>query len=215
MSGAEVWLASTDEERWSCGEEYPTREAAIAGAPAEFDLDPCVRFFVGKKAEIDVRQLAEGLADTVIDQIGEWVYEEAGDAADGWPCSSKEDDADLGRALAEAVSAWVDRRGLTPNFFVVREITQHVAPDVETIDAAALQVDGQVFTLPRPARHSDLYRHAVPDEVDRDRLYGHAVEGFVTSTGRFVDRVEAARIARAARQARVIEGQPLQTVDLW
>jgi hypothetical protein len=50
---AEEWLASTDEERWSSAAAWPTREEAIAGAPAELDVKPGCTFWVGRKALID------------------------------------------------------------------------------------------------------------------------------------------------------------------
>lgn len=83
----------------------------------------------------------------------------------------------------------------------------------ESISTAAIKVRDVVYTLPRPARHSDVYRHACA-EVGGIAVYGHAIEGFVTCRCRFVDRAEAAEIARAARQTRSRTPQ-LQTVDLW
>ena len=84
--------------------------------------------------------------------------------------------------------------------------------EVERIERAALKHGEKVYDLPRPARHSDVYKAAVHDE---SFTYSHAIEGFVTSTGRFVTRCEATPIARAARQCRLLPGQALQTVDLW
>lgn len=86
--------------------------------------------------------------------------------------------------------------------------------EVERIERAALKIGETVYDLPRPARHSDVYRSV--RFLGADVVYGDgSFEGFVTSAGRFVERVEATMIARAAGQARLAPGQLLQTVDLW
>ncbi len=86
--------------------------------------------------------------------------------------------------------------------------------DVERIERAALNIAGVVYDVPRPGRHSDVYRTV--RHLSADLVYGSdSFEGFVTSTGRFVERIEATTIARAAKQTRLLPGQPLQTVDLW
>src|SRR5690606_16272009 len=159
------------------------------------------RFFVGRKVKVDVRQLLVGMADTVVDLLGQRAYEEAGEVAEGWPSPSKADNEDLEAALADAVVAWIDRRGLAPGFWLVRNVTEHRAPEIETVETAALKVLDVVHTLERPARHSDVYRVACA-EVGETTVYGHAIEGFVTSAGRFVDRTEAAALARAPGQTR-------------
>lgn len=82
--------------------------------------------------------------------------------------------------------------------------------EVERIERAALKHREKVYDLPPPARHHDIYKIAVRDE---SFTYADADEGFLTSSGRFVNRFEAAKIARAAGQAEPVG--PLQTVDLW
>lgn len=87
---------------------------------------------------------------------------------------------------------------------------------MERIETAALLVDGVVWTLPRPARHHILI-HAWCDSHYRDgqpARIGEHEQGFVTSTGRFVGREEAASIAFAAGQIdRHKSG--LFSEDLW
>lgn len=74
----------------------------------------------------------------------------------------------------------------------------------ETVAAAALRVDGVVWTLPRPAYHVHVLRAYadVNGRVPRDEE-----QGFVTSTGRFVDRAEAGRL--------VGRFGPILSEDLW
>ncbi len=67
----------------------------------------------------------------------------------------------------------------------------------ETITTAAILSNGRVWTLPRPARH-----HNVLAEMRRQ---GHALtafdeQGFLTSDGRFLGRIEAAGLAVASGQ---------------
>jgi hypothetical protein len=83
----------------------------------------------------------------------------------------------------------------------------------ETIVAASVKFHGVVCTLPPPARHHHVLHaiHAVcPDEV-----IGPDEQGFVTSTGRWVDRPEAKRIAIAAGQVIDNGRSHVFSEDLW
>jgi len=81
----------------------------------------------------------------------------------------------------------------------------------ELVSSAALLVDGEVHTEPPPARHGLLLRRL---GIDRKSL--EAVQGFVTSRGRFVDRVQAGEIALKAGQIQQLAFPPsLFTEDLW
>lgn len=85
----------------------------------------------------------------------------------------------------------------------------------ETVDCAAIKRGLQVFVLPRPNRHCDVF------VMLRKRFPGLQIQpddqGFVTNTGRFVSREEAAKIAIAAGQLAECKFQPnyLFTEDLW
>ena len=72
----------------------------------------------------------------------------------------------------------------------------------ERIEAAAILVNDEVWTLPPPTRHHTLIQawasaHWKDGKAGR---IGEHDQGFVTSAGRYVDREEAATIARAAGQ---------------
>lgn len=87
--------------------------------------------------------------------------------------------------------------------------------DPETIVAAAICSGDRTWSLPAPARHCHVI--AV---VRRDYLTSPADvccynQGFLTSTGRFVDRYEALEVARAAKQVDKILGSVLTSEDLW
>lgn len=74
----------------------------------------------------------------------------------------------------------------------------------ERIVAAAIQIDGVTHSLPAPARHHDVM-YAL-DEDYWKKCMGTEESGFLTSAGRFVDREEGCRIARAAGQIKLKTG---------
>jgi hypothetical protein len=100
------------------------------------------------------------------------------------------------------------------------------------IVAAAIKVNGEVWTLPPPARHGHLVHawceaHGSANIIteghhayDRDQVrwkvaeLGDHEQGFMTSAGAFVDRKRAAVIARSAGQIAVSVGE-LFAEDLW
>lgn len=89
----------------------------------------------------------------------------------------------------------------------------------ERIVAAAIQVEGVTISLPRPARHGQVL-HAAGAMHLPDYLVAHACQGFLTSTGRFVNRVQAKQIAHIAQQPQLRpeaqrHGRDLFSEDLW
>ena len=87
----------------------------------------------------------------------------------------------------------------------------------ERIVAAACRQDGEIYALPAPMRHWNVMEHMrahlgegyrQPDP-DWD-------QGFLTSKGRFVRRVEARDIAIVTGQIeRATHGSQLFSEDLW
>lgn len=89
-----------------------------------------------------------------------------------------------------------------------------------TIATAAIFINDEIWTLPRPARHHVIQRawalaHGGGGAILL-RLPSH-VQGFVTSEGAFVDRFEAARIALKSGQIKALKFQSgeLFSEDLW
>lgn len=87
---------------------------------------------------------------------------------------------------------------------------------MEKIEAAAIRTKvGQVWSLFPPHRHHDIMLR-----MPREMLAG-AEQGFETTYGRFVSRVEAYPIAKAAGQLLPIDGRTLlapgslYTEDMW
>ena len=88
----------------------------------------------------------------------------------------------------------------------------------ETIVAAAIQHDGVTISLPKPARHGQVL-HCAEQFLPEDCL-AYACQGFLTSEGRFVNRVQAKHIAHIAGQEQKRpeteqHGRDLFSEDLW
>lgn len=84
----------------------------------------------------------------------------------------------------------------------------------ETIVAAANMIDGLTLSLPKPAGHGEVL--ALTHEALGD-FVGREIQGFLTSAGRFVTRVEAMKIAcRAGQEFREKpRSHLLFSEDLW
>ena len=85
----------------------------------------------------------------------------------------------------------------------------------ESIVAAAIQYEGVTFSLPQPARHH-VVMHSL-DMVLTVEQMARACQGFLTSTGRFVNRAQARQIAHMAGQEPKSTGgsHTLFSEDLW
>ena len=87
----------------------------------------------------------------------------------------------------------------------------------ERIQAAAILMgDGAVCVMFPPKRHHDIIRKLSSRRYKTDEL-GPLKQGFVTSHGRYVDRIEARKIAEAADQMLTKNpgGDQLYSEDLW
>ena len=90
---------------------------------------------------------------------------------------------------------------------------------MEMIVAAAIQVQGVTLSLPKPARHGQVLHAADAIGFGSEQL-AYACQGFLTSEGRFVNRVQAKQLAHMARQPQLrsaTERHPrdLFSEDLW
>lgn len=85
----------------------------------------------------------------------------------------------------------------------------------ERIVAAAIQYEGVTFSLPRPARHAQVM-HSMDMLMTFEQM-ASACQGFLTSEGRFVNRVQARQIAFISGQDPKTTGndRDLFSEDLW
>nr|WP_278388443.1 hypothetical protein [Brucella intermedia] len=76
---------------------------------------------------------------------------------------------------------------------------------------------GATISLPPPARHDTILKSMLFVMGFEDALVPHDKQGFLTSTGRFVNRVEGYHIAYRAKQLIAnTAGRPeLYSEDLW
>jgi hypothetical protein len=90
---------------------------------------------------------------------------------------------------------------------------------IERIHVAAIKhADGTVYAVPRPGRHHTVIAYMSEQGKPYNcRNEERHEQGFVTSVGRFVDREEACRIARAAGQILQKTGgrDTLYSEDVW
>lgn len=88
------------------------------------------------------------------------------------------------------------------------------ATSSERIVSVAISAFGIVASLPAPARHGDVLRKLW--DFNQTVVVGEDRQGFLTNTGRYVNRRDAAAIALAARQVdKLISAPDLYSEDLW
>lgn len=85
----------------------------------------------------------------------------------------------------------------------------------ERIIAAAIQY-GATISLPPPARHHTIIQTMDTEMGIEGPLATPQTQGFITNTGRYVNRVEAFYIAHKAGQIiSETKGPQLYSEDLW
>ncbi len=89
----------------------------------------------------------------------------------------------------------------------------------ERIISAAVRIGEMIFSLPPPARHHDVL-HNMAENIIRTGQDPTWEQGFVTSSGRFVDRRQGCFIARNAGQLDLVRPKTgpaweLFSEDLW
>lgn len=83
------------------------------------------------------------------------------------------------------------------------------------VQAAIRTEDGQVVTLPRPARHQDIVSHMMANGFALEQIE-KGEKGFTTDTMPFVRRQPARRIAeKAGQMIQSLHPSQLFTDDLW
>ena len=81
------------------------------------------------------------------------------------------------------------------------------------IDRAAIRYRGEVYDLPRPARHHDVIR-VIACQFRERSVFGE--QGFLTSDGEFLNRRDAAAYALRVGQVEILQWPPLlYSEDLW
>lgn len=81
------------------------------------------------------------------------------------------------------------------------------------ITGVAIKQDGQVYSMARPARHSDLIEHLITNVGLKAPIDGE--QGFLLHDGRYLSRKDACDWALLAGQISKKKGLELQSEDLW
>ena len=125
------WTCSTNDERWDCGEEFDTREDALAFAISELAPDYGIEdggsVFVGQINKVTIDNIAAGIfdADSVIDQMACWLYDNVGEDFVDDIKVSKEQSEDLEERLAATVREWATANGIEPTCFTLENVERH------------------------------------------------------------------------------------------
>lgn len=83
----------------------------------------------------------------------------------------------------------------------------------ETIVSVGIRQHDLLISLPAPARHGDVLKLL---HLASGAIVAPQDQGFLTNTGRWVDRTEGAAIAIAAGQIEALKWPPyLYSEDLW
>lgn len=86
----------------------------------------------------------------------------------------------------------------------------------ERIVSVAINNGSMIWSLPSPARHHSVLRAMSDFGIDAITHGNPDAQGFMTSTGRYVGRREAAQIAQEAGQIDKPKWPPeLFSEDLW
>jgi hypothetical protein len=82
----------------------------------------------------------------------------------------------------------------------------------DSIIAAAIKLGDKVYSVPRPGRHHNVIQQMRQQGVGRGDI-AQGIQGFLTQSGQFLDRIEAAKLALSNGQ--VSHSTELFSEDLW
>ncbi|GBQ99867.1 hypothetical protein AA23498_3576 [Acetobacter nitrogenifigens DSM 23921 = NBRC 105050] len=91
----------------------------------------------------------------------------------------------------------------------------------QRISCAAIKMEhhgaSAIFSVPQPGRHHDVIRAFGKELFAIRERGGEETQGFMTTTGRFVDRAIGAGVAERARQRLRVTGpsELLFSEDMW
>lgn len=124
-----IWITSTNEEYWSCCEEYGSREEAVKHAKDDHDLELGDSFFVGVKEEYNFpednpRDFIEYIIESDQDSFGEWAESYIDDVL------TNEELHNLLRPHFKKIAEIINNFDL-PKFFLVKEYEQMTIEDVK------------------------------------------------------------------------------------
>lgn len=121
-SQEEKWVYSLNDDVFTTGEYFDTKEQAIEGAKADLTWEgECPAFYVGQVKSADFAFSID--TDVILETISQNVYEEFGEVAEDYLNDvQKEHYEVLEEELWDVINKWMDKFGYNPDFFKVVNI---------------------------------------------------------------------------------------------
>ena len=94
------------------------------------------------------------------------------------------------------------------------EIIPSIIQHSRRIVAAAINVEGLIVSMPKPARHGDIIK-ALDNVAVASLVITPDMQGFIDSDGNFLGRKEAKKVAFDAGQIQSTAHDDLFSEDLW
>lgn len=122
----EYWASTISDECFPYG-PYPSHEAAVEEIRQSHGVTQ--RLWVGRRKEVDIAAVCPK-ADAILEGMGESMYEQCGEACEGWPAPTQEQEDELTVSIANTITEWLTRCDLMPKFFSVVNV-RTVTPEGE------------------------------------------------------------------------------------
>ncbi|RLB40893.1 MAG: hypothetical protein DRH30_07900 [Deltaproteobacteria bacterium] len=113
------WTFSFNEEFWKEEVGFDSREDACAAARAEDREGP---FWTGRCVPAGIPSIS---GDTIVEMLGERMYDSVGEIAEDWPDMNKGRTAMLGTRVDDAIEAVFKAARLMPKFFTLEDTQVH------------------------------------------------------------------------------------------
>lgn len=113
------WTITKDEDEWTNGSAFDSKEDAVESAPAELELKPGEKFWVG----LATRAPSALGADLVVTALDDHAFDEGPEGSDGYDVS-----AEARKELAALLECWAAKHDVKPLWFDVNDVTEHEAP---------------------------------------------------------------------------------------
>lgn len=112
------WVYSSDSEWWT-SDQYPTKEKAIEAGLEEYP-EGC---YIGSCSDMEFTYDDMDFSEHVIERLGDYIDEEAGDCSQYWYDKiTWDDEKTLEDYLAKAIMKWIEDCQLQPSQYVVTDI---------------------------------------------------------------------------------------------
>ena len=120
------------------------------------------------------------------------------------------------KEMEEGKPWYYSRKGQVNLLFSLMAVDRAIKKTLPYIRSVAIQSenDGTIYSLPRPARHHDVFAWMKKNGVN----HRNSTQGFIDNSGRFIDRETAFKIATKAEQILDLNntrGETLFSEDLW